>query len=188
MISWTGSQIRMNNTSHFYSSRQTKWMVRWVSWTSSKVRMNNTNHFYSSRQTMNNHFIGFHQLVQKLEWITPIISTLHDKQNKCSLYRVSSAAPKSRMTNTNHFYFSRKTTARFHRPIQNISEKQLLFFHYSFYSSKCSSVISAWIMFIILQVFQASSILFLELIMLGVLLMYLEVSKVILVSFSSNAC
>ena len=30
----------------------------------------------------------FHQLVQKLEWITPIISTLQDKQNKRSLYNL----------------------------------------------------------------------------------------------------
>ena len=31
---------------------------------------------------MNGHFIGFRQLVQKLERITPIISTLQDKQNE----------------------------------------------------------------------------------------------------------
>mgnify|MGYP001795632208 CR=1 FL=1 len=37
---------------------------------------------------MNDRFIGFHQLVQKLEWITPIISTLQDKQNKRSLYNL----------------------------------------------------------------------------------------------------
>ena len=30
---------------------------------------------------MNGYFIGFHQLVQKLELITPIISTLHDSIN-----------------------------------------------------------------------------------------------------------
>ena len=30
---------------------------------------------------MNGHFMGFRQLVQKLELITPIISTLQDKQN-----------------------------------------------------------------------------------------------------------
>ena len=29
---------------------------------------------------MNGHFMGFHQLVQKLEQITPIISSFQDKQ------------------------------------------------------------------------------------------------------------
>lgn len=38
---------------------------------------------------MNGHFVGFQILVQKLEWITPIISTLQDKQKEWSLYRVS---------------------------------------------------------------------------------------------------
>ena len=40
------------------------------------------------------HFVGFYQLVQKLEWITPIISTLQDKQNEWSLYRITSAHQK----------------------------------------------------------------------------------------------
>ena len=39
---------------------------------------------------MNGHFIGFQQLVQKLERITPIISTLQNKQNEWSLYGISS--------------------------------------------------------------------------------------------------
>ena len=60
---------------------------------------------------MNGHFIGFHQLVQKLKLITPIISTLQDKQNEWSLYRVSSAASKVRMNNTdNPFYSSTSST------------------------------------------------------------------------------
>ena len=33
---------------------------------------------------MNGHFIGFHQLVQKLQRITPIISAIQDKQNDWS--------------------------------------------------------------------------------------------------------
>ena len=57
---------------------------------------------------MSGYFIGFHQLVQKLELLTPIISTLQDKQNKCSLYRVSSTVSKVRMINTNHLYSSRQ--------------------------------------------------------------------------------
>ena len=51
-VSPTGSKIRMNNTNHFYSLKQTKWMVNWqdfINWL--KIRMNNINHFYSSRQT-----------------------------------------------------------------------------------------------------------------------------------------
>ena len=44
---------------------------------------------------MNGHFIGFHQLVQKLERITSIISTPQDKQNEWSLaLRVSSTGKK----------------------------------------------------------------------------------------------
>ena len=35
---------------------------------------------------MKGHFMGFRQLVQKLERITPIISTLQDKQNEWSFY------------------------------------------------------------------------------------------------------
>ena len=35
---------------------------------------------------MNAHIIGFHQLVQKLQRIKPIISTLQDKQNGRSTY------------------------------------------------------------------------------------------------------
>ena len=58
---------------------------------------------------MSGHFIGFHQLVQKLESKTPIISTLHDKNNKWSLYWVSSTGSKVRMNNTNHFYSSGQT-------------------------------------------------------------------------------
>ena len=53
---------------------------------------------------MNDHFIGFHQLVQKLEWITPIISTLQDKQNEWSLYGVSSIALKVKMNNTHSLF------------------------------------------------------------------------------------
>ena len=44
---------------------------------------------------MNGRFIGFHQLFQQLDRITRIISTLQDKQNKQSLYRVSSTDSKS---------------------------------------------------------------------------------------------
>ena len=45
---------------------------------------------------MNGHFTGFHQLVQKIERITPIISTLQDKQNEWSPYRVSPTGSKVR--------------------------------------------------------------------------------------------
>ena len=55
---------------------------------------------------MNCHFMGFHQLVQKLERITPVISTLQDKQNEWSFYGFSLTGPKVRTNNTNHFYFS----------------------------------------------------------------------------------
>ena len=55
----------------------------------------------------NGHFMGFRQLVQKLERITPIISFLQDKQNERSFYGFSPTGPKARMNNTNHFYSSR---------------------------------------------------------------------------------
>ena len=63
--------------------------------TGSKVRTNNTNRFYSQKllsktTKMNGHFLGFRQLVQKLERITPIISTLKDNQNEWSSYGFSS--------------------------------------------------------------------------------------------------
>ena len=45
---------------------------------------------------MNGHFMGFHQLVQKLEQITPIISTLQDKQNEWPFYGFSTTGSKSR--------------------------------------------------------------------------------------------
>ena len=48
--------------------------------------------------------IGFHQLIQKLECITQIISTLQDKQNEWSFYRVSSTDSKVRMNNTIPFF------------------------------------------------------------------------------------
>ena len=55
---------------------------------------------------MNGHFMGFRQLVQKLERITPIISTLQDKQNERSFYGFSSTGSKVRTNNTDHFYSS----------------------------------------------------------------------------------
>ena len=58
---------------------------------------------------MNGHFMGFRQLVQKLERITPIISTLQDKQNERSFYGFSSTGSKVRTNNTDHFYSSRQT-------------------------------------------------------------------------------
>ena len=72
--------------------------------TCSKGRMINTN-----QGKQNGHIIVFHQLVQKLEWTTAIISTIQNKQNEWSLYRVSSAGSKVRMNNINHFYSSRQT-------------------------------------------------------------------------------
>ena len=48
--------------------------------------------------------IGYHQLVQKLEWIKQNISTLQDKQNKRKFYRVSSTDSKVRMNNTIPFF------------------------------------------------------------------------------------
>ena len=57
---------------------------------------------------MNGHFMGFPQLVQKLERITPIISTLQDKQNESSFYGFSSTGLKAKTKNTNHFYSSRQ--------------------------------------------------------------------------------
>ena len=59
---------------------------------------------------MNGHFMGqFCQLVQTLEQITPIISTLQDKQNEWSFYGFSSTGLKViRTNNTNHFYSSRE--------------------------------------------------------------------------------
>ena len=41
--------------------------------------------------------------------ITPIVSTLQDKQNEWSIYRVKSTGSKVRMNNNKHFYSSRKT-------------------------------------------------------------------------------
>ena len=41
---------------------------------------------------MNGHFMGFRQLVQKLEQKTPIISTLQDRQNELSFYGFSATA------------------------------------------------------------------------------------------------
>ena len=66
-------------------------------------------HFYSSRQTK---WIpsGFHQLVQNLEWITPIISTLQDKQNEWSLYRVSLTVSELRKYIQSFLFF--KTTKK----------------------------------------------------------------------------
>ena len=43
---------------------------------------------------MNGHFMGFRQLVQKAERITPIISTLQDKQYEWSFYGFSSTGSK----------------------------------------------------------------------------------------------
>ena len=58
---------------------------------------------------MNGHFMGFRQLVQKLERITPIISTLQDKtENEWSFYGFSSTDSKVRTNNTDHFYSSRQ--------------------------------------------------------------------------------
>ena len=43
----------------------------------------NTYRFYYSRLTkMNGHLLGFYQLVQNLEWITPITATQQKKQNE----------------------------------------------------------------------------------------------------------
>ena len=55
---------------------------------------------------MNGHFMSFRQLVQKLQRITPIISTLQDKQNERSFYGFSSTGSKVRTNNTDHFYSS----------------------------------------------------------------------------------
>ena len=46
--------------------------------------------------------MGFRQPVQTLERITPITSTLQDKQNELSFYGFSSTGSKARMNNTNH--------------------------------------------------------------------------------------
>ena len=51
---------------------------------------------------MNGFIIGIHQLVQKLELITPIISNLQEKHNDRSLYWVSLTGSKPRMNNINH--------------------------------------------------------------------------------------
>ena len=53
---------------------------------------------------MNGHFMGFRQLVQKLERITPIISTLQDKQNEWSFCRFSKIGSKARKNKTDHLY------------------------------------------------------------------------------------
>ena len=45
---------------------------------------------------MNGHFMGFRQLVQKLERITPVIFTLQDKQNEWSSYELSIIGSKVR--------------------------------------------------------------------------------------------
>ena len=59
------------------------------------IRTNNTNHFYSSRKNkINGHFMGFRQLDQKLERITPINSTLQEKQYQWSFYGFSSTGSK----------------------------------------------------------------------------------------------
>ena len=58
---------------------------------------------------MNGRFMGFRQLVQKLQRITPIISTLQDKQTERSFYGFSSTGSKVTTNNTNHFYSSRQT-------------------------------------------------------------------------------
>ena len=70
-VSSTGSKVRMNNTNHFYSSRQTKWSLYRVSSTGSKTI------------------------------ITPIIFTLQNKQNEWSLYRVSSNGSKTTIITPN---------------------------------------------------------------------------------------
>ena len=46
---------------------------------------------------------------KKLEWIAPTLSSLQDKQNEWSLYRVLSTGSEVRMNDTNHFYSSRPT-------------------------------------------------------------------------------
>ena len=56
---------------------------------------------------MNGHFMDFCQLVQKLERITPIISTLQDNQNEWSFYGFLSTVSKVRTNNTNHLCSSR---------------------------------------------------------------------------------
>ena len=48
-------------------------------------------------------FKRFHPLVQKLELITPVVSTLQDKQNECSLHSDSLICSKVRMVNTDIF-------------------------------------------------------------------------------------
>ena len=58
---------------------------------------------------MNGRFMGFRQLVQKLQRITPITSSLQDKQNEWSFYGFSSTGSKVRTNNTNHFYSSKQT-------------------------------------------------------------------------------
>ena len=55
---------------------------------------------------LKDHFMGFHQLAQKLERLTPIISTLQDKQNEWSFYGFSSTGSKVRRINTKQFEWS----------------------------------------------------------------------------------
>ena len=57
---------------------------------------------------MNDIFVGFRHLLQKLERITPPISILQDKQNEWSFYGFLSTGSKVRANNTNYFYSSRQ--------------------------------------------------------------------------------
>ena len=66
--------------------------------------------FYSSTDKQNEwSFYGFSLNASKLERITPIISTLQDKQNERPFYGFSSTGSKVTTNNTNHFYSSKQT-------------------------------------------------------------------------------
>ena len=102
----TGSKVRTNNTlmiiNFTIQDKQNEWSIQWFSSTASKVRTNNVHQSFVLFKTnkLNGHFMGFRQLVQKLEQITPIICTLQDKQNEWSFYGFSSTGSKVRMNKT----------------------------------------------------------------------------------------
>ena len=82
-----------------------EWMFYGLLTTDPKVRMNNTDYYFLLFKIIkiNGNFVDFRQLVQKLERITPIISTLQDEQNEWSFDVFSSV----RTNNTNYFCSSR---------------------------------------------------------------------------------
>ena len=113
-----------------------EWMFYGLLTTDPKVRMNNTDYYFLLFKIIkiNGNFVDFRQPIQKLERITPIISTLQDEQNEwsfdgfssvrtnntpiifalqdqqniLSFYGFSTTDSKVRTKNTNHLQSSRQ--------------------------------------------------------------------------------